>query len=118
LGERASLEAGPTGLGSLAIDLYRGKVATTPDMAHEIMRGVPEERAKRDLHAAVEFLKSQPNVSKDRLGAIGWCMGGGYALDVAGTGPCRDRDQLRPPGHGTGNFEKTQCFHAGPVSAH
>ncbi len=68
---------------SLAIDLYRGKVATTPDMAHEIMRGVPEDRAKRDLHAAVEFLKSQPNVKKDRIGAIGWCMGGGYALDVA-----------------------------------
>ena len=68
---------------SLAVDLYRGKVATTPDMAHEIMRGVPEDRAKRDLHAAVEFLKSQPDVKKDRIGAIGWCMGGGYALDVA-----------------------------------
>jgi carboxymethylenebutenolidase len=68
---------------SLAIDLYRGKVATTPDEAHQIMRGVPEDRAKRDLHAAVEFLKSQPNVKKARIGAIGWCMGGGYALDVA-----------------------------------
>ena len=68
---------------SLAVDLYRGKVATTPDMAHEIMRGVPEDRAKRDLHAAAEFLKSQPNVKRDRIGAIGWCMGGGYALDAA-----------------------------------
>jgi len=70
---------------SLAIDLHydRGKVATRPDMAHEIVRGVPEGRAKRDLHAALEFLKSQPSVSKDRLGAIGWCMGGGYALDLA-----------------------------------
>ena len=71
------------GYEALAIDLYRGKVATTPDMAHEIMRGVPEDRAKRDLHAAVEFLKSQPNVKKDRIGSIGWCMGGGYSLDVA-----------------------------------
>jgi carboxymethylenebutenolidase len=71
------------GYQTLAIDLYRGKVATTPDMAHEIMRGVPEDRAKRDLHAAVEFLKSQPNVRKDRIGSIGWCMGGGYSLDVA-----------------------------------
>ena len=71
------------GYASLAVDLYRGKVATTPDMAHEIMRGVPEDRAKRDLHAAVEFLKSQPTVKKDRIGAIGWCMGGGYALDIA-----------------------------------
>jgi len=68
---------------ALAIDLYRGKVATTPDMAHEIMRGVPEDRAKRDLHAAFEFLASQPNVKKDRIGSIGWCMGGGYSLDVA-----------------------------------
>jgi carboxymethylenebutenolidase len=68
---------------TLAIDLYRGKVATTPDMAHEIMRGVPEDRAKRDLHAAFEFLASQVNVKKDRIGSIGWCMGGGYSLDVA-----------------------------------
>src|SRR6266851_8137069 len=52
------------GYAALAIDLYRGKVATTGDEAHEIMRGVPEDRAKRDLHAAVEFLKSQKNVKK------------------------------------------------------
>ena len=68
---------------SLAVDLYRGKVATTPETAHEIMRGVPEDRTKRDLHAAFEFLASQPNVKKDRIGSIGWCMGGGYSLDVA-----------------------------------
>jgi len=68
---------------ALAVDLYRGKVATTPEMAHEIMRGVPEDRAKRDLHAAFEFLQAQPNVRKDRIGSIGWCMGGGYSLDVA-----------------------------------
>src|SRR5215470_18003310 len=68
---------------ALAIDLYRGKVATTSDEAHEIMRGVPEDRAKRDLHAAFEFLKSQANVRKDRIASIGWCWGGGYSLDVA-----------------------------------
>lgn len=68
---------------ALAIDLYRGKVATTPDEAHQIMRGVPEDRAKLDLHAAFEYLASQSDVKKYRIGAIGWCMGGGYALDVA-----------------------------------
>ena len=71
------------GYESLAIDLYRGKVATTPDVAHELMRGVPDDRANRDLKAAFDYLQSQPNVKKDRIGAIGWCMGGGYALDVA-----------------------------------
>jgi len=80
--EQAAKLAGE-GYAALAIDLYRGKVATTPDEAHEIMRGVPEDRAKRDLEAAFQFLASQPNVKKDRIGAIGWCMGGGYALDLA-----------------------------------
>jgi carboxymethylenebutenolidase len=68
---------------ALAIDLYRSKVADTPELAHELMRGVPEDRALRDLRAAVEYLKSQPNVRKDRIASIGWCMGGGYSLDVA-----------------------------------
>lgn len=71
------------GYAALAIDLYRGRVATTPDEAHEIMRGVPEDRAARDLRAAVAFLKSQANVKKHRIGSIGWCMGGGYSLNVA-----------------------------------
>jgi carboxymethylenebutenolidase len=71
------------GYAALAVDLYRGKVADNPNTAHELMRGVPEDRAARDLHAAVEFLKSQANVRKDRIGSIGWCMGGGYSLNVA-----------------------------------
>jgi carboxymethylenebutenolidase len=71
------------GYEALAIDLYRGKVATTPEEAHEIMRGVPEDRANRDLGAAFDFIASQPNINKNRIGAIGWCMGGGYSLDVA-----------------------------------
>jgi carboxymethylenebutenolidase len=68
---------------TLAIDLYRGKVATTPNEAHEFMGGVPQDRAARDLQAAFAYLQSQPNVKKDRVGAIGWCMGGGYALHLA-----------------------------------
>jgi carboxymethylenebutenolidase len=80
--EQASKLAGE-GYVTLAVDLYRGKVATTSDEAHEIMRGVPEDRAARDLQAAFDYLSSNPKVKKDRIGAIGWCMGGGYALNVA-----------------------------------
>jgi carboxymethylenebutenolidase len=68
---------------ALAIDLYRGKVATTADEAHEIMRGVPQDRANRDLLAATGYLRSQKNVDPRRIGSIGWCMGGGYSLDLA-----------------------------------
>jgi carboxymethylenebutenolidase len=68
---------------ALAVDLYRGKVATTPEEAHEIMRGVPSDRANRDLLAASAYLRAQKNVAPAKVGAIGWCMGGGYALDLA-----------------------------------
>jgi carboxymethylenebutenolidase len=71
------------GYAALAIDLYRGKVATTPEEAHQIMRGVPEDRANRDLLAATAYLASQKNVDPKRIGSIGWCMGGGYSLDLA-----------------------------------
>ncbi|MBV9609841.1 MAG: dienelactone hydrolase family protein [Acidobacteria bacterium] len=72
---------------ALAIDLYRGKVATSPDEAHELMRGVPQDRAKQDLLAGSSFLRSQKNVDPARVGTIGWCMGGGYALDLAVADP-------------------------------
>src|SRR5262252_8311409 len=49
------------GYAALAVDLYRGQVADKSDMAHELMRGVPEDRAGRDLHAAVEYVKSLSN---------------------------------------------------------
>lgn len=68
---------------ALAIDLYRGKSAADPNEAHELMRGLPEDRAVRDLKAAVEFLKSQEDVKRDKIGSIGWCMGGGYSLAAA-----------------------------------
>ena len=68
---------------ALAVDLYRGKVTSNPEEAHELMRGLPTDRADQDLLAAVAFLKKQSNVKGQKIGAIGWCMGGGYALDLA-----------------------------------
>jgi carboxymethylenebutenolidase len=75
------------GYAALAIDLYRGKIATTPDEAHELMRGVPEDRAIQDLLAASSYVRSQKNVDPARIGTIGWCMGGGYAFDLAVNDP-------------------------------
>ena len=68
---------------TLAVDLYRGQVAKTPDEAHELMRGVPQDRANKDLLAAYDYLAQQSSVKKDKIGSIGWCMGGGYSLDLA-----------------------------------
>ena len=59
------------GYEALAIDLYRGKVAATPDEAHELMRGVPNDRADRDLLAAANYLRSQKNVDAKRSAPSG-----------------------------------------------
>jgi carboxymethylenebutenolidase len=83
LGQGSGFELSDLGYVALVVDLYSGKIGTTADQAHEIMRGVPDDRAARNLHAAFEFLKSQPNVKKDRIASIGWCMGGGYSFNVA-----------------------------------
>jgi carboxymethylenebutenolidase len=72
---------------ALAIDLYRGHVATTAEEAHELMRGVPEDRAATDLLAASSYLRSLKNVNPNKVGSIGWCMGGGYSLDLAISDP-------------------------------
>ncbi len=83
---------------ALAIDLYRGKLATSDEMAHELMRGLPEDRAARDLASASAYLKSRPDVKGAKIGSIGWCMGGGYSLaatqnipDLAGCVVCYGR---------------------------
>lgn len=68
---------------ALAVDLYRGKVTSDPSVAHQLMRGMPEDRAIRDLQAAVAYLRSRPDVDGKRIASIGWCMGGGYSLALA-----------------------------------
>jgi carboxymethylenebutenolidase len=72
---------------ALAVDLYRGQVATDPDTAHQISRGAPQDRVIRDLKAADTFLRADKHVDPSRMGAIGWCMGGGYALEFAVADP-------------------------------
>jgi carboxymethylenebutenolidase len=71
------------GFVALAVDLYRGKVATDMNEAHELMRGVPEDRALRDMMAAYDYLTTRKDVDRDRIASVGWCMGGGYSLQLA-----------------------------------
>lgn len=80
--QQADLLAGQ-GYVALAPDLYRGKVATTQEEAHQLMSGLPEDRGVGDLKAAWAYLLSRKDVKADRIGVIGWCMGGRYALRLA-----------------------------------
>jgi carboxymethylenebutenolidase len=96
---------------TLAVDLYRGKSADNPETAHELMRGLPEDRANRDLLAAVQFLKSQKMVNPAKIGSIGWCMGGGYSLDLAIADPTLAADVINY-GHLATDPARIQQIHA------
>jgi len=88
--EQASKLAGE-GYLTLAVDLYRGKVASgsaaSMAEAREIARSVPAGRRERDLQAAFDFLLTRPDVLKDRIGAIGWCIGGSLSIRLASLEP-------------------------------
>ena len=68
---------------ALTPDLYRGKVTDKQEEAHQLMMGTPPDRALRDLKAAFAYLASRKDVKKDRIGSLGWCMGGRYSLALA-----------------------------------
>ena len=78
---------GKEGYVALAVDLYRGKVTNKQEEAHQLMMGTPRDRALRDLKAGFNYLASRPDVRKDRIGVMGWCMGGMYALALASEEP-------------------------------
>src|SRR5271154_3627375 len=71
--EQAQKYAGQ-GYVALAVDLYRGKVAATPDDAHILMRGLADDRGLRDLEAAYAYLALRADVDASKIGSVGWCM--------------------------------------------
>jgi carboxymethylenebutenolidase len=66
---------------ALAVDLYKGKVATDPKEAGEMMKSKDEKWGDEVESAGVSWLKSQANGEK--IAVIGWCMGGGESLKTA-----------------------------------
>ena len=71
------------GYAALAVDLYDGKVATTPDKAMEYMKAADPARCKDIMLAAHAFLANDKRVLAAKRGSLGWCFGGGQSLQLA-----------------------------------
>jgi carboxymethylenebutenolidase len=71
---------------ALAIDLYDGKVAATPDDARAYMGAVDGKEATETLTSWIAWLKANPK-STGKIGTVGWCFGGGWSLDASIAAP-------------------------------
>lgn len=78
---------GDAGYVALAVDLFAGRnraVCMARFMAGLLLKSL-SHRGIRDLKAALDFLVAQPHVDAGRLGAIGFCLGGSFAIAWACT---------------------------------
>lgn len=70
---------------ALAVDLFSGRhrrLCIARFMADLALRPL-QSKGLDDLRGAVDWLQQRPEVDPGRIGAIGFCVGGGYALALA-----------------------------------
>ncbi|MGH7812969.1 MAG: dienelactone hydrolase family protein [Candidatus Binataceae bacterium] len=76
---------------AIAPDLYSRQghqVATDPNTAARLMGGLQKEDGIADLKATVAWLRALPRTHAAKIGAVGFCMGGSYALLL----PCESKE--------------------------
>lgn len=76
---------------TLAADLYSGRTGANPEENIALMNEATADMSTvvANLDAAVAFLKARPDVT-GRVGAMGWCFGGGIALSFGLDGTNHD----------------------------
>ena len=104
------------GFAALAPDLYHGDTTDQPDEAQQKMMALSMDEAEKEMRGAVDYLAAQDGVQGDKIGAVGFCLGGGLAV-WAGTanqkvGAIVTYYYVMP--HGKPDFSKLQA----PVLGH
>jgi carboxymethylenebutenolidase len=66
----------------LAVDLFKGNVATTIEGAQANIRNNPNNETIPKMQAAVKYLRNMTNVNKSKIASLGWCYGGGQSFQL------------------------------------
>lgn len=72
---------------ALAPDLYHGETTKSPDEAGKLMMALRIDEAEKDLRGAVQYLLDHQATKGDKIGTIGFCMGGALSLYAASKNP-------------------------------
>jgi carboxymethylenebutenolidase len=67
---------------ALAVDLFEGEVANEPTRARALMTGLDATRATETMTGWAGWMRRDA-ACNGRVGALGFCMGGGWALNTA-----------------------------------
>ena len=89
----------------IAVDMYDGKVAATPDSAMKLMRGADMGRMTAIMQGAIKYAGSKASIY-----SVGWCFGGMWSLQTAILAGPQAKGSVMYYGRPESNMEKLKSI--------
>jgi carboxymethylenebutenolidase len=89
----------------IAVDMYDGKVAATPDSAMKLMRGADMKRMTAIMQATIQHAGSDASIY-----SVGWCFGGMWSLQTAILAGSQAKGSVMYYGRPETNLEKLKTI--------
>ena len=89
----------------MAVDMYDGKVAATPDSAMKLMRGADMNRMVALIQGAVKHAGAKASIY-----SVGWCFGGMWSLQTAIIAGPQAKGSVMYYGRPEANMEKLKSI--------
>ena len=89
----------------IAVDMYDGKVAATPDSAMKLMRGADMGRMTAIMQGVIKYAGSKASIY-----SVGWCFGGMWSLQTAILAGPQAKGSVMYYGRPESNMEKLKSI--------
>jgi carboxymethylenebutenolidase len=89
----------------IAVDMYDGKVAATPDSAMKLIRGADMGRMTAIMQGAIKYAGSKASIY-----SVGWCFGGMWSLQTAILAGPQAKGSVMYYGRPESNMEKLKSI--------